>query len=158
MANEIVLINPLLLVIPEASDDIIAAVTAIVGWIPLNSQSITINRSRETQRLNPDGGKESGKVLGGAIAGTMSIACTRLYNVSIEPGLVFEGIFSTPSGRFSFVIQPTKVAVPLATLANPQYTGNAVITGMDLWGPGGTSAAVINITCELDNDFAVWRV
>ena len=157
MANEKTLVNPLALFRPAPEGDVVAAVTAVLGWTLLEPQTVSFNLSRETQRLQPTGGRHRGKVLGGGAGGTIAVGFIRTDGETLDPAAFFEPIEATITGRFQFACQPSKVAVPLATDANPQYAGSAVITSVDIWGAGGTAPAVIVVNAEVDSDYQVWR-
>ena len=155
----------LLLVRAQPLADITAEVTALMGWTEFHAQTITQNPTRETSRLTGGGALPNrGKVLAAGAAGTFGVTIARLDGGTVDPAAFFDGIQASESARFSYVFQPNRAAllaagvvVPAASDANPQYVSSVVMTSLDEWGAGGDTPMILNVTGELDSDYAVYR-
>lgn len=155
----------LLLVKAAPTGRINTEVTSVSGWTDLSAiedciQTVEMTTGRETTDLQPSGTDVIGEPVATTGSGTLTINLVRRDGNDPDPGKFFEDIRETTSARFQFCYQPDRAALtvndtttPAASSANPQYTGSAVITEIDHWGPGGAEVRMMNITASLGSDF-----
>lgn len=129
------------------------------GWIEISGNvrgQVTLSATRETSRLTPTEGRRRGKIVPGDSAGSGSIAYGKTE--AADPiSSFFNEVEASLDGLFQIVINERKVGnAPTASATTPQYATSAIMTTLDVWGPGGAETAIGNIAFDIDHDYGVY--
>ena len=153
---------------PDDGSDINAAATSLQGWTDVSEGARGVCQVNYTGggnvRLTPHGQRRMGRVIAGDRAGTYSLTCVVSEaegNGTREARKICENAWLSGTKRIQVLIQEDRAALtnnagvttPAASATNEQHIGSVVLTGVDLWGPGGLATAILNVTGDLDSDF-----
>lgn len=158
--------DALLLIRGQGGDPITAAVTSVDGWQDYSEllQYARLADPVEVTRLAPHGGVNIGEPVAGLRTPNGEFRFGRQDGKVPDPGAIFGAESQSKDRRFQFVFQIRRsplvgndgVLVPAPSLANPQYTGTAVMEDIDPWGEGPGSPILLRVPFQCGRDFRTW--